>query len=269
MQPNLTICYLRKVTDRDSDEFYRKLHTGNAGDVEFYRRVCSGAASVLELGCGWGRIAGPLLEAGHRVMGIDHSKHFIELSRHACAEHAAATFSVGDIRDLHLQDEDGMTMTFDRILIPYNTLYSLGGRAGVLGCLKSARAHLEPEGEIWCDIYPVDDMHRGLLDGEEPPPDDDEPVASFEWKGKNVHVLERSHLDPRNQHLDVKYVAVDENRVEVASLEMNHDYLLFAELDALFEEAGLGLMSVYGDFAGGSVDEPEQLVVGAEALCAE
>ena len=50
---------------------YDLIHRGHAGDVELYRSACNGARSVLELGCGSGRIAMQLARDGLDVLGID------------------------------------------------------------------------------------------------------------------------------------------------------------------------------------------------------
>jgi tRNA G46 methylase TrmB len=43
-------------------ELYRLTHRGNPGDVGFYRKLCSGVQSVLELGCGYGRLLAALAQ---------------------------------------------------------------------------------------------------------------------------------------------------------------------------------------------------------------
>ena len=35
---------------------YASVHRGNPGDVGFYERLCAEARTVLELGCGYGRV---------------------------------------------------------------------------------------------------------------------------------------------------------------------------------------------------------------------
>ncbi|MEZ4265484.1 MAG: class I SAM-dependent methyltransferase [Myxococcota bacterium] len=51
---------------------YDLLHRGTPGDIAFYRHVCAGAASVLELGCGSGRVLVELARAGLTMTGLDH-----------------------------------------------------------------------------------------------------------------------------------------------------------------------------------------------------
>ena len=52
---------------------------GRLSDVAFYRdAVHEFGDPVLELGCGTGRIALALAEAGHRVTGLDISERMLE-----------------------------------------------------------------------------------------------------------------------------------------------------------------------------------------------
>jgi SAM-dependent methyltransferase len=50
---------------------YALVHRGNAGDVDFYVRACAGAARVLELGCGTGRVLRAVAEVAGHVTGLD------------------------------------------------------------------------------------------------------------------------------------------------------------------------------------------------------
>ena len=54
-----------------SAELYALTHRGTAGDVGFYRRACAGASSVLELGCGSGRLLKRLARPGRQLVGLD------------------------------------------------------------------------------------------------------------------------------------------------------------------------------------------------------
>jgi hypothetical protein len=166
------------------------------------------------------------------------------------------------MRDFSIEDGRGQTQAFDRILIPYNTLYALGGRDEVLACLRRAAAHLGTQGEIWCDVYPVDEMHEAVSAGEELPPDDDEPVLEMSLGGTDVFVVESTDIDPDAQHLDVVYRAISASGSEVSRLIMAHDYLTSADLETLFQEANLEVFAHFGGFSGESVDDPEQLIWG-------
>ena len=56
---------------------YAAVHTGTPGDRELYASVCRGAATVLELGCGAGRLLPVLAGSDRTVVGIDLDTHLL------------------------------------------------------------------------------------------------------------------------------------------------------------------------------------------------
>ncbi len=56
--------------------FYRRLPA--TGEPELIHEVIGPGTSVLDLGCGPGRIAGPLAALGHRVVGVDDGPAMID-----------------------------------------------------------------------------------------------------------------------------------------------------------------------------------------------
>src|SRR5437899_2633736 len=75
--------------DRQLARFYNLEYGNRADDVAFYVQHAQAMdpqkqMPVLELGCGTGRIAVALAEAGVRVVGIDSSEGMLEM----CARHA-------------------------------------------------------------------------------------------------------------------------------------------------------------------------------------
>jgi hypothetical protein len=240
MRNAMPICYPRFMTGPSLPEFYRRLHTGNPGDVQFYERATQGAQEVLELGCGWGRISVPLLESGAAVTGLDLEPKFIEAAKRSTDHNPRAQFLCQDIRSFSLA-AGAESKTFDRIIIPYNTLYSLGGPSGARKCFERAKAHLAPDGELWL-----------------------EPVAIQDWDGRPVRIFETSSLDHQTQRLEVIYAAVDDAGACLAELAMTHDYLLFDQIQSLLETAGLSVLGGFGSFHGAPLDEDaEQCIVGA------
>ena len=56
-------------------------------DLEFYKSYCQQAESILEVGCGTGRILQYLLNLGHRIHGIDISTDMLEIAQEKLKEH--------------------------------------------------------------------------------------------------------------------------------------------------------------------------------------
>lgn len=114
-------------------------------DLDFYLRHCDASASVLELGCGTGRIANHLAAHGRKVTGIDLSPHM--LKRAMRGGNAAVRYICMDMCRL------AFAQRFNHILIPYNTLNLLQNSSAITACLQSVTDHLAPDGTLLFQLY--------------------------------------------------------------------------------------------------------------------
>jgi ubiquinone/menaquinone biosynthesis C-methylase UbiE len=122
-------------------------------DVAFWRHLASEhAGPVLELGCGTGRIAMPLLKAGVTLVGVDRSGAMLDRARRR-AKRARITrralFVRADIRDLPLRDR-----RFDLVIAPYGILQSLTRDRDLDATLASVARVLRPGGLFGIDLVP-------------------------------------------------------------------------------------------------------------------
>lgn len=74
-----------------------------------------GCGTVLELGCGYGRIAGRLAEAATRVVGVDTARESVELARRLWPSRDRWEFFSMDATDLRFPDN-----SFDAVLCLQN-----------------------------------------------------------------------------------------------------------------------------------------------------
>ena len=115
--------------------------------AEFARR---GGSDVLELGCGTGRVALPLVEAGHSVVGVDLSAAMLEIAqRRADAQRTPASalrLMRADFRDLDLGRE------FPTVLMPLGGLQHMETAADVTRALEVIARHLGSGGVAVVDI---------------------------------------------------------------------------------------------------------------------
>src|SRR5688572_33036529 len=100
---------------------YALVHRGNPGDRAFYELATAGAGSVLELGCGYGRLLPVLTQGGARYLGIDLDPGLLALARKARralpeAQRARVTLRAEDMRSFR------GAARFDRIVIPHSGL---------------------------------------------------------------------------------------------------------------------------------------------------
>ena len=184
---------------------YVALHSGTAGDVGFYLAQVLGEEalhlplealeeplelpsaeakraelsaqtpklSVLELGCGAGRVSLPLLEGGARVVGVDTHPGLLKLLEVTAQERGLEPhlkLIEADMRTLNLKER------FDVVLITYNTLYCALSWDEQVDCLARAAAHLKPQGRLLVDGYALPDPEEFSYETD----DDFEPLMVIE-----------------------------------------------------------------------------------------
>ena len=113
-----------------------------------------------------------------------------------------------------------LARTFERVLIPYNGLYCLGGVRGALHCLEHVARHLTPDGELWLDAYAVDGFHAEAPEGDDGE-EDPEPVAEVEVNGQTLWAFERTAWDREEQRLDVTYALKDADGTVIGRQRQN------------------------------------------------
>jgi SAM-dependent methyltransferase len=127
------------ATTRDGSpvEVYRALPA--MGEPELIHAAVTPGAAILDIGCGTGRIAAPLVELGHHVTGVDDSPHMLE--------HLDPRIEriVGDARILRLGRR------FDAVLLASHLLNDDDASA----FLATSVAHLREGGRVIAEIYPV------------------------------------------------------------------------------------------------------------------
>jgi len=235
------------VTHRDP-ELFALLHRGTPGDLAFYRARSAGAARVLELGCGHGRVVLALARAGRVVTGLDRDAGLLALAARGVATAPPAvrqrvTLIEGDMRGFALAG------VFDRILLPYNGIYCLGSDAEVIACLRSAAAHLAPGGGIVFDAWSADAFHAEA-DPQDEDPDDGAPVDSVTWRGRVYDVFESSEWQRDAQCIRVRYRYRPRRGGAEVEDRIAHRYLLTDQIPALAAAAGLRVAQAWGGFAG-------------------
>ena len=218
---------------------YAAVHTGTPGDTELYAEVCRGARSVLELGCGAGRLLPVLAGADREVTGLELDAPLLAL-----ATDAVEAWGLGE--RVHLVHGDMRTAAlghrFDRIVLPFNGLWCLAGRDAMVQALSNTARHLAPDGRLVLDVYRTDEFHHESTPNDVAE-DDLHPIARVPVDGTDWEVWERSRWDPAAQIIDATYEhrADDGRRTKIT---IRHHYLLEAQLPALVEAAGLELLDL-------------------------
>jgi len=155
---------------------YYDLNPNTPNDIPFYAsRVPSADASILELGCGTGRVLVALAPRCRFSLGIDSSEAMLKRCR-AKLETAGipsnrASVELGDVTNFDLDH------TFDLIIAPY-VFQSLETDAEIDGLLACVRRHLTTTGT--CVLH----VSR---------PDRDPDALRREWSARRERLLWEAH----------------------------------------------------------------------------
>lgn len=250
------------------------LVSGRMRDVSFYRdAVHEHGDPVLELGCGTGRIALALAQAGHRVTGLDISERMLErcnLKRERLPRETRERVHLvqGDMTRFDLGER------FRVVIIPFRPLQHLLEIQQQISCLESVRRHLwiegrragERRGKLILDVFQTDAerMHNPVFQQES------KVTEYVTADGRHVRVMERVAAFHRAlQRNDVEmifYVRDAQGKEERLVFEWTLRYFFRYEMEHLLARCGFKVLAVFGDFDRSPIenDSPEMIFV-AEA----
>jgi SAM-dependent methyltransferase len=186
-------------------------------DLPLWRELAAGTAdgSVLDLGCGTGRVALDLAAAGHAVTALDADADLVDaLARRARERRLRVDALPGDARTFALGRR------FDLVIAPMQVVQLLGGSAGRCAMLERVRDQLEPAGVFAAALA---DPFEAVPAGEALPPLPD--------------VLERDGWVLSSQPIAVRAqddgVAIDRLRQLVSPAGELHEELATIRLDGV------------------------------------
>jgi len=141
-------------------EFYLRAYAGaqppDAAQVQALAAArlaaCPDGGDVLDVGCGFGRHAVPLAEAGYRIVGVDRSQTFLDEARRRAGAARWPQLVQADYRQLPFAGA-----SFDAALNLFTSLGYLGDDEDTRVLGEIARV-LRPGGRLV-----VETMHRDLL----------------------------------------------------------------------------------------------------------
>lgn len=113
------------------------------GEPELLHRLLPIGAAILDLGCGTGRLAKPLVALGHSVVGVDNSA---EMLAHLADVDGVETVQ-GSIEELDLG------RTFDCVLMSSN-IANTTDQEQRLALLSTARRHVDEMGVVALEWHP-------------------------------------------------------------------------------------------------------------------
>lgn len=235
--------------------FYDYYSLGVEGDVSFYLEEARKAATtVLEIGCGTGRILLPLAEAGVSVVGLDREPDMLAVLRSKLAQRSVETQ-----RRVELVEADmrrfALGRQFALIFIPYRAFLHLLTPKDQRQALTCIREHLTEDGRL---IFNVFDPNLELLAAQLGPlgaalRKDSEFIHPE--TGRRVVVWFTGRIDAEQQQLHAYFIFeemdADGRVVDKIYSPLTLRYVYRYEMRYLLELCGYKVEALYGDFQRG------------------
>lgn len=244
------------------DEFYDVEHDSFDDDVDFYLNSIEAVGDpVLELGCGTGRLLGPIAAAGFRVTGIDQSPAMLARARDRLeSKYPRVSLRLGTMQ--HLEGiPDG---TFGVVLLSLNGLHHLASANAQRRALASIRRVLDPRGQLLIDaMNPTVDTLRSF---------DGSVIHEGRWTlppDTFVDKFSARRLAQADQLIRTRIwydVVTGDGNLSRIDTEFDLRYVYCHELELMLEFAGFSDWNIYGSYELDPFDDSsDRLIVAAEA----
>lgn len=197
---------------------------------------------VLDLGCGYGRIAARVSELGHSVVGVDGSASVLDRARQQTPELLGVTYLLQDMRDLDLPGE-----TFDVVLNMSTAFGYVDDPAGDQRTIGHVARVLRPGGLFLIDTENRESKLRS------------ERVQRYEMGGTAVD-CQRS-FDVHSGRWTERMTWVDGSSTDSSFFSVR--LYSATELTSMISAAGLEVVETWGWFDGESYteDSPRMIVL--------
>jgi SAM-dependent methyltransferase len=236
-------------------EYYDLANT-QTDDVAFYREHAKNARSVLELGCGTGRVLVPIAQEVRRIVGVDESPAMLGICRRKLAEaDVSAELVAADATSLDLGER------FELVTAPFRVLQNI--ESNVDGFLNTIAQHLAADGTAiltaFCPNRPGEELVDLWSSGGE----------VVEWE-RNVdgHVVRMSlrrkgvRADPLTLYPEFVYRRYDQDSLlETVTMAVPMRVYFPNDLVDLVEQHGFRVEDRWGGYGSEPYGEGPELVV--------
>ncbi len=238
----------------DWADVYDSIYAYVREDIPFYvQEAARSGGTVLELGCGTGRVTIPIAQAGVDIVGLDNSEGMLQRARSKIHDldpgHGNIDLQFGDMREFSLDRK------FPLIIVPFRGFLSLLSVEDQVTCLTNVRSHLEPDGRLIFNVFVPDPQM--LVEDED---------AAFHLRdvtnpdtGRTSIVWQQTRVDNHNQVLSVRLIVDETDQHGKVGNRFYRDYQIrYAyrfEILHLLERCGFEVVDLYGDFVGTPFDD--------------
>ena len=229
-------------------------HVPHLNDISFWvEEARASGGPVLELGCGTGRVAIPIAQAGGPIVGLDNSARMLRTARAKARRLELSAdllrFVHGDMRTFRLKRK------FNLVIIPFRSFLLLLSVAEQRQALATIKRHLAPDGRLIFSAF-VPDLE--LLTGDPETPIHDYQVTD-PATGHRLAVWHQNRYDNFNQIINARTIIerLDLRGKLISSTWRDYQlrYLNRFEALHLLEASGYRVLDVYGGFDRAPLDE--------------
>ena len=210
-------------------------------DLPFWLALAENhVGTILELGCGTGRVLLPLLAAEHTITGLDHDPAMLEIARRQLPADVAgrADLIEADVTVFELNRH------FALVIFPCNT-YTTLDMAQRATTLENVRKHLDADGVFALSVpNPLTFASLSSV-GESEIEDSFEfneaqqwVQVSSTWQRAATHIVFSWHYD----------VMHPDGNVQRHSASVRQNIVAVSKIEREFERAGFQIRSRYGNF---------------------
>jgi len=226
-------------------------------DVAFYRMLADERGGpILDLGCGSGRLAIPLLKHGHQVVGVDLSPSMLARAqarrlRLPAPERRRGLFVRGDLRRLPVGG------AFPFIVMAFHTIQHLIEDDELLAVLRAVRQRLTPDGWFAFDVFFPDARWLARPAGRR----FDRIVFRHPHSGQRTEYSVSHRMDEarRALHMFIHYRPMAASGVVARRgrvVRLVHRQLPPDTVADLLKQAGLRIITRWSGFHGEPLDDP-------------
>ena len=241
-------------------EIYDSVYSYVVDDISFYvEEARSSGGRVLELGCGTGRVALPIAQAGVDIVGLDFSAAMLAEARRKMLDaqplSGSLTLIEGDMRDFSLSGDLGQDERFSLAIIPFRGFLSLLTVGDEVRTLMNIKRHLGPGGRLIFNIF-VPDPSMLIQEGDVPYHFRD---VADPATGKQFVLWQQNRYDNYSQIVSTRTIieeldeegAVRERKYRDFQLRYVHRW----EVHHLLRMCGFEVLDLFGDFSRSDFDD--------------
>lgn len=236
-------------------------------DIAFYVEAARSAGSVLELGCGSGRIVIPTAAAGVPITGLDLSEPMLA----RCREKLAA--QPPDVRARVRLVHANMTAfdlaeKFSLVTAPFRAFQHLISIDDQLACLRGVHRHLASGGRLILDMFQVHPSGLGgpewMREREDTP---ETPLPDGRSFRRTARIISFNRAEQVNEVEFAVYLTYPDGRTERHTQSFPFRYFFPKEVEHLLARAGFRVVTVFGDFSRSPLanDSPEMLTLAEKS----